>query len=466
MYCVFQIPKEEVDEIERFVMKIAKDFLPKTIQTIAARHNHRFSVKEVISAGSYFEQTKIKLPNEFDFMVVVKELSSPTMLSVQRGCKPGYAKVQMKERSKWYNANDWSPEKELQTTILGFNAYVRQAVSLAPVCKGRYGTLTFKSVEVRGKPYSVFSHVQTANFTWKRKNNEEFLYTRDGREESGNEDGFTVCVDMMTCCHLPLSIFRDILSPSARINLSLIKHGCHVVLKPCNTSTCMENDSECRLISYTKSEVEKMHNLDENWKIVYRVAKWLFAITEYVGIDSYKLKTTVLHLSAERGHIELGNGFILLLKSLLKSASTHKLNSHFNESLNVWSIPQCYSYFTKWQILLLLKIFKCLASLSRNEYNKGMFSEILEQWFVHSCKHSVEINNIRRNIFDEFSQEAFNVQGNSFLEIVDDMTPVLNRNKTLKWVPFQMKMLVLADVLKFLLSKLMGRIVVFFRSFL
>ncbi|CAG2226784.1 MB21D1 [Mytilus edulis] len=254
--CIFQIPKNEVREIEHFVIHIVKRFIPTTIKAL----NPNFTVLEVVNAGSYFEHTKVKNPDEFDFMVVVRELSTPVSVQIQKGCTPGYANVKLRQRGRWHSSGiEYTPEKEFEISILSFNAFLRQAVSLVPVQKGRYGTLIYQDVAVRGKPYSVFSHVQTANFIWKRKmcqTGEEMLYQRSDTTNTNNEN-LKICVDMMTCCHLPVDIFSDILPISSLSNPSLIKHGCHVVLKPCNTPSCNDKETPCRLISYTKSKSRK-----------------------------------------------------------------------------------------------------------------------------------------------------------------------------------------------------------------
>ncbi|CAC5418123.1 unnamed protein product [Mytilus coruscus] len=142
--CIFQIPKNEVMEIKRVIIHIVKDFIPTTIKAL----NPRFTVLEVINAGSYFEHTKVKNSDEFDFMVVVRELSTPVSVKIQKGCILGYANVRQKGR--WHRSwMKYTPEKEFDISILSFNAYLRQAVSLVPVQKCRYGTLTYKDVAER-----------------------------------------------------------------------------------------------------------------------------------------------------------------------------------------------------------------------------------------------------------------------------------------------------------------------------
>ncbi|CAC5418118.1 unnamed protein product [Mytilus coruscus] len=429
--CIFQIPKNEVKEIERFIIHIVKDFIPTTIKAL----NPNFTVLEVVNAGSYFEHTKVKNPDEFDFMVVLRELSTPVSVQIQKGCMPGYANVKLRQKGRWHSSwVEYTQEKEFEISILSFNAFLREAVSLVPVQKGRYGTLICQDVTVRGKPYSEFSHVQTANLIWKRKQcsaGEEIAYQRFGITKKTDNENVKICVDMMTCCHFPVEMFSEILPTSSLSNPSLIKHGCHIVLKPCNTSSCNEKETPCRLISYTKSEIEKMANLDENWKVIYKCTKLLFSYVEYSGIDSYKLKSTVLHLSAKHGHIELGRGLILVLKSLQISSSKGFLSCYFNSTLNIWSISLAYRYITKWQIILLFKIFRVFEKIPAGESQQLLLSKMINQWIICTCRHSIEVSQIRSNTFDENSLATFNVQGNIFLEIVNEMEPIVKAQKPL-----------------------------------
>ncbi|CAC5391709.1 unnamed protein product [Mytilus coruscus] len=423
--------QKAVKEIERFIIHIVKDFIPTTIKAL----NPSFTVLEVVNAGSYFEHTKVKNPDEFDFMVVVGELSTPVSVQIFKGCMPGYANVKLRQKGRWHSSGmEYTPEKEFEISIISFNAYLRQAVSLVPVQKGRYGILAYQDVVVRGKPYSVCSHVQTANFIWKRKQcsvGEEMEYQRSNIIENTDNEIVNICVDMMTCCHFPVGIFSEILPSSSLSNPSLIKNGRHIVLKPCNTSSCNEKETPCRLVSYTKSEVEKMANLDENWKVIYKCTKLLFSYVEYSGIVSYKLKSTILHLSARYGHLELGRGLILVLKSLQISSSKGFLGCYFNSTLNVWSISPSYRYFTKWQIILLFKIFRVFEKIPAGENQHLLLSKMIDQWIGCTCRHSIEVSQIRSDIFDKNSLATFNVQGNIFLEIVYELEPALKAQKSL-----------------------------------
>lgn len=65
------------DEIERKVKAVVQQLLEYT-----AEKDPRFRSSEILSVGSYKENTKILEPDEFDFLVVMDELSKPGVISI------------------------------------------------------------------------------------------------------------------------------------------------------------------------------------------------------------------------------------------------------------------------------------------------------------------------------------------------------------------------------------------------
>lgn len=69
--CRFQLDLDEVKDLEDAVTYVFKRYLLETFNN-CREFRGKYSISEIINAGSYFEQTKIKLPDEFDFMVCFK----------------------------------------------------------------------------------------------------------------------------------------------------------------------------------------------------------------------------------------------------------------------------------------------------------------------------------------------------------------------------------------------------------
>lgn len=462
-HCKFRLSDNVVKDIEDMVVNLVRVLLPELL-----RHypGCRYSVAEVIDAGSYFEQTKIELPNEFDFMLVVEQLSSEEAITVMKGCREGYARVGVINPELWDRATaDDGPERRFELALLQFNMYVRETLKLALTepLTGRFGQLSMKDITVRGKPYKAFSHVQTLTLIWNsftpgkpghsRKTpstNMQVLYQRENSQE-----GLEICVDLMSCCYLPLSAFGNILPEKSLENQFLKKNGCHIVLKSCESGGCKENDRQCRLISYTKTEQECMKKINVRWKVVYKVLKWMFHYTGVLEVDTYKVKTAVLYCSSNSGPdsvISLDDGLLKVLEVLRNSAYSQKLPGYFNSSLNIWTVSPCYQYLVKYEMIFLLKVFNQIRSMATEDDHAGLRQniKIVNLWLNRFCSHTAEISQMTRGRSSRL--QAFNGQGNVFLEIMKGMEPALKSHNSLAWIPFQMKCYVLLDVFKVLTS--------------
>lgn len=522
--CAFKLPAEQVQDLEDVVTVVIKLFLPKALEMIPDCCE-RFTVQEICNAGSHFERTKIKAPDEYDFMVVVKELSEPGAIKVEKGCKNGYARIKVIHHEKWgYKAPFQTSDKTFETAILQFNFYVRQALKLTSQLspfRGYFGELRFKSILSRGKQYKEFSYVQTAYFRWTYKalpkksrpdpdNDEgelvqrppcndindvvslepsvssaacqvdehgsvppdevEIIYSRldslskmkiENESRPFDEDALSEAeikrldldIDLMTCCHVPLQNLTDILPPESLTNPVLSTNGCHIVLKPCGSPKCTEEGTPCRLLSYTKSEQELMRNLPANWKVVYKVFKWIFGYTEMLGIDSYKLKTAVLHL--RYGHDKLAEGSVTSLdrcmismwRFLKQCSCKGHMSSFFNPTLNVWNISSYYYYFVKWEVDFLYKIFDGINKTPLTEYDYDTYRQILEEWIIQFSRNNNDLKLLERKI-DHSDFTDFCDQGNAFVDIITGMAPVLKKHKRFRYIAFQMKYRVLIAVLK------------------
>lgn len=467
-HCRFRLSDDEVKDIEDMVLHLVKDLLPGRLLNDSGG---RYSIAEVIEAGSYFEQTKIQLPNEFDFMLAVDQLSGEESIFLSQGCKPGYAHVRVTEPQIWDTTScDDDPERRFEIALLQFNMYVRESLKLLLLepLRGRFGQLEIKEIVVRGKPFKAFSHVQTLTLLYSElrctdtvEPGTTLLYERLSTEQKTDIE---VCVDLMSCCHLPLSAFKNILPEKCFENEALAANGCHVVLKSCESNSCVESQGKCRLISYTRTEQGCMKRLDVSWKVAYRMLKWLFQYTGVLEVDTYKIKTAVLHCSSARGQgeaVPVGEGLIAILRVLRKSAFSDNLPGYFNPSLNVWSVRPCYHYLVKYEMIFLLKLFTNIQKCRDEGQNVDVYLDVINAWIYSFCSHAVEISKMAKTSTSRLEQ--FNWQGNAFLDILKDVEPALKNNVIFSWIPFQLKCHVLCDVFKVLSLVFMDKIVSWLR---
>ena len=65
--------------------------------------NPIFRISKSIPTGSFYENTKVGSPDEFDFMVVLENLSQPGSVELKQGCTPWYPKVKILKNTSLYN---------------------------------------------------------------------------------------------------------------------------------------------------------------------------------------------------------------------------------------------------------------------------------------------------------------------------------------------------------------------------
>ena len=263
---------------------------------------------------------------------------------------------------------------------------------------------------------------------------------------------FNLDIDLMTCCHQSFpSISKSLLISTQEPQLQLLKgNGCHIVLKPCGNETCEMNGTECRLVSYTASEQVTMRNISLMWKTVYRVLKYMFGFSEILGIDSYKLKTAVLHLNAKGSSQTVSEAFLEVLRFLLKSCYSNKMMCFFNSSLNVWNIDAYYRLLVKWELLLFIRIFEIIDHIPENEYNFEDLNGIVNAWIYSFCEgsHVSQILNFQKELFwTEFDMLCR--QGNLFVEIMEVMHRTIFKCERFRGLRRSIKFNILKDVGKY-----------------
>lgn len=95
------------DEIERKVKAVVQQLLEYT-----GEKDPRFRSSEILSVGSYKENTKILEPDEFDFLVVMDELSKPGVISmVKDDALPCYTYLEVQDEVVAYNW--WCDENKI-----------------------------------------------------------------------------------------------------------------------------------------------------------------------------------------------------------------------------------------------------------------------------------------------------------------------------------------------------------------
>lgn len=104
--------KVQDDAINREIEMKVRDVVNEVL-FYTKKKDLRFKSSEIISVGSYKEKTKIIAPDEFDFLVVIDELSKPGAISVVKDdATPGFTYIEVNDKkmtAKW-----WCVDKRLR----------------------------------------------------------------------------------------------------------------------------------------------------------------------------------------------------------------------------------------------------------------------------------------------------------------------------------------------------------------
>lgn len=117
--CEFQIEADRVatSDIEAGIRTIIKDILDAIKETVPT-----FEMSDVIPTGSFYEGTKIGAPDEFDFMIALKQLTGPDKLNLHRGCSDWYPQIELKQGmvfSRKYMVNTFINDEQRHKNYLG-----------------------------------------------------------------------------------------------------------------------------------------------------------------------------------------------------------------------------------------------------------------------------------------------------------------------------------------------------------
>ena len=253
--------------------KAVTDFVRKIVETVG-RRDPCLKIEEVISVGSAREGTQICTPCEYDFLLIMKELSCPGAINVIEGCpdnlsyvhvrldstrlqkrfkditKDGYIKSTQAYKHWLYREEDGFREK-LETALQGAAIENRSSEILTDS-----GILKFKTtnIETHGPAF-------LALLRWQSK--------RSG-------DTMDISVDMCPAIRMSENLER-LVSPESVTCQSYYEHAQRtgsVLFIPCRRGpTCP--DGLCYKVAYTETELLLMAGISEHHKRCYKILKYL-----------------------------------------------------------------------------------------------------------------------------------------------------------------------------------------------
>lgn len=262
-----------------------------------------FKILDIIPTGSSYEGTKNEAPNEFDFMLILKELSGPDKLNLHQGCSDWYPQIELRKevsfpRKYMVNVNYTNRDNEYEQ-FLGSPRIVVQ--NFWKRIHQLTQETTFRVDTPRGKIYSkpcerkklVFTYIHDLEKALEKPN-----YDPEAENAIVFKGQVDIGVDLMLAIEHPH--IADIASrrgfpPTFKDLLSRSK--CHIVAKACHTEHGA--NGKCWFISFSAMERDLIYKMDPHHKQCYKILKSLFvcdisASRKIMNISSYVLKTAFL----------------------------------------------------------------------------------------------------------------------------------------------------------------------------
>ena len=294
----FKFTADEVDDIQSAVHDVIMQIVQKLKDL-----DDRYESHDVIRVGSFVEGTKIVEPDEFDYLIVIDELSKPGILEPLRVCEQGRGHVHLHitdetMKSRWSDCMD---DDQLQGFVLndpscdavGFSAlitnlYMEQNKEKPIICSKPTGFVKFAGVRAFREPNTVIY------LTWSSKH---------------PKDIFQITADLspaIRCYNVTEIVTKDD-CPYKTFYERIQQHG-SFLLTP--GKGYRSERSKCFRISLTEVEVGLVKSLESKHKVCYRFLKYVLAYfcckpsspkMCYNGLSSYILKSAVLHNVAMDG---------------------------------------------------------------------------------------------------------------------------------------------------------------------
>lgn len=312
--CSFRVTSSEVRDVESAVLQGLSTVLDKgqTLRfesirkaaTIPANgedpvvtYRDLFSVEKILPVGSFYEGTKLILPNQFDFNIKV----NVGEIDIHQGCRPGRVQVTFES----------GHQQSLQSLYMVFSGMLDASLKSLTDAEKRItretGTLHILST------FTYPFQGSCLNLEWKRAN-----------------DVFEIRVKIMPSIPCTDAFVEEITKGDNFPSLfhQLVKDlGCFLVPK-----TCPGDCGECFHVSFAQAELHLMQSLDEVHRKCYRLVKWLLCSHIF---ESYKVKMAILdhvYNSKCRSQDSTSECVLAVLESLLNNYNDLKMPSFFLRS--------------------------------------------------------------------------------------------------------------------------------------
>ena len=298
----FKETKDEVDAIRKAVYDMV-DSIMKEVQYV----DRRFEILRKIPVGSMAEETRIVKPDEFDFMIVLKELSVHNLLEIRHDCNTlrSFVHVEITDsavREVWSDVCENGILKSTKSSKfidrlicklsrkngnLGLRELFCQKVTTAVnnltrrhhAIHSNHGTLTIKK-----KTIEIHGPAITPTFNWFS------AYPR-------NDRNMEISIDLVPAIEVKPN--QDIINEDDTFSRDILceieKTGRLHLVPPSRISPCTQG--MCFYVACAETEAKLVKTMNSNHLLCYKLFKDMFQTRNEIGehlIDSYILKTFIL----------------------------------------------------------------------------------------------------------------------------------------------------------------------------
>lgn len=266
--CEFQIEADRVatSDIEAGIRTIIKDILDAIKETVPT-----FEMSDVIPTGSFYEGTKIGAPDEFDFMIVLKQLTGPDKLNLHRGCSDWYPQIELKQGmvfSRKYMVNTFINDEQRHKNYLGSSRFL--VLYFWREVREMLKRKTFSIDTARGTISSDSCQKKKLVFFYKHKVKKSLPKPKNEAEAKLAMvfvESLKIGVDLMLAIEHPcLEFILQLPGFPNSFKELLFEHKCHIVAKSCHKDhSCFP---ACWFISFSTMERELMNGMNEHHKNV------------------------------------------------------------------------------------------------------------------------------------------------------------------------------------------------------
>ena len=357
----FKETKDEVDAIRKAVYDMV-DSIMEEVQRV----DRRFEILRKIPVGSMAEETRIVKPDEFDFMIVLKELSGHNRLEIRHDCNTlrSFVHVEITDsavREVWSDVCENGILKSTKSSKfidrlicklsrksgnLGLRELFCQKVTTAVnnltrkhhAIRSNHGTLTIKE-----KTIEIHGPAITPTFNWFS------AYPHNGRN-------MEISIDLVPAIEVKPN--QDIINEndtfSRDIFCEIEKTGRLHLVPPGRISPCTQG--MCFHVACAETEAKLVKTMNSNHILCYKLFKDMFQTRNEIGVHlivSYILKTSMLkHANDCNERENAANCFHKVLKELIDNCTYHKLKMLSNTAtINISSV-----FFKETNIFLFKEV--------------------------------------------------------------------------------------------------------------